>query len=148
MPESLFNKVAGLRSATLLRKRLLAQMFPCEFCEIFKNTSFTEHLWGNASEKSNTHGFSLKDLKLMNNYLSKKNQRTKINESYSSWEQILFWSTWRFGAILFGAVLFNMFLSDLFRTSNSIDIARVMTMTISLIKHVTTLKMSSEKLLK
>ena len=39
MKESLFNKVAGLRSATLLKKRLtLAQVFPCEFCEIYKNT--------------------------------------------------------------------------------------------------------------
>ena len=30
MPESLFNKVAGLRP----------QVFTCEFCEIFKNTFF------------------------------------------------------------------------------------------------------------
>ena len=26
----------------------LAQMFSCEFCEISKNTSFTEHGWVNA----------------------------------------------------------------------------------------------------
>ena len=25
-------------------------MFTCEFWEIFKDTSFTEHLWANASE--------------------------------------------------------------------------------------------------
>ena len=25
-------------------------MFPCEFCENFKNTFFTEHLWTTASE--------------------------------------------------------------------------------------------------
>ena len=30
------------RPATLLKKRL-AQVFPCEFCEISKNTFFTEH---------------------------------------------------------------------------------------------------------
>ena len=30
-----FNKVAGLRPATLLKKRL-AQVFSCEFCEISK----------------------------------------------------------------------------------------------------------------
>ena len=24
-------------------------MFPCEFCEIFRNTFFTEHLWTTAS---------------------------------------------------------------------------------------------------
>ena len=43
-----FNKVAGLRPATLLKKRL-AQVFFCEFSEIFKNTFFTEHLWTIAS---------------------------------------------------------------------------------------------------
>ena len=34
-----FNKVAGLRPATLLKKRL-PQVFCCEFCEISKNTFF------------------------------------------------------------------------------------------------------------
>ena len=33
-----FNKVAGLRPATLLKKEALAQVFSCEFCEISKNT--------------------------------------------------------------------------------------------------------------
>ena len=39
-----FIKVAGLRPATLLRKRL-AQVVSCEFCGISKNTFSTEHLW-------------------------------------------------------------------------------------------------------
>ena len=39
-----FNKVAGLRPATLL-KESLAQVFSCEFCEISKDTFFIEHLW-------------------------------------------------------------------------------------------------------
>ena len=39
----LFNKVAGLRLVTLLKKRLW-QMFSCEFREIFRNTFFIEHL--------------------------------------------------------------------------------------------------------
>ena len=43
-----FNKVAGLRTATLL-KECLAQMFSCEFCEISKNTFFTEYLRTTAS---------------------------------------------------------------------------------------------------
>ena len=42
-----FNKVAGLRSATLLKKTL-TQVFSCEFCKIFRNTFFTEHLWTTA----------------------------------------------------------------------------------------------------
>ena len=41
-----FNKVAGLRSAVLLKKRLWHRCkFSYEFCEISKNTFFTEHLW-------------------------------------------------------------------------------------------------------
>ena len=41
MPESLFfNKFAGLRPATLLKKESLAQVFSYEFCEISKNTFF------------------------------------------------------------------------------------------------------------
>ena len=35
-----FNKVAGLRPATLFKKETLAQMLSYEFCEISKNTSF------------------------------------------------------------------------------------------------------------
>ena len=48
MLESLFNKVEGLRPATLLKKRLQHRCFPvmffCEYCEIFKNIYFVEHL--------------------------------------------------------------------------------------------------------
>ena len=44
MPESLFNKVA--------KKETLTQLFSCEFCEIFKNTFFTEQLLTTASVRS------------------------------------------------------------------------------------------------
>ena len=57
-----FNKVAGLRTTTLFKKRLWhrpqacnfikketqAQVFSCEFCKISKNTFFAEHHWGTA----------------------------------------------------------------------------------------------------
>ena len=43
-----FNKVAGLRLATLL-KNTLAHVVSCEFCEIPKNTFFTEHFRTTAS---------------------------------------------------------------------------------------------------
>ena len=47
MCQGLFlNKVAGLRFATLLKRRLGAQLFSCE---ISKNIFFTEHLWATAS---------------------------------------------------------------------------------------------------
>ena len=32
-----------------IKKETLAQVFSCEFCEISKNTFFTEHLWTTAS---------------------------------------------------------------------------------------------------
>ena len=31
-------------------KETLAQVFPCEFCEISKNTFFTEHIWATAPD--------------------------------------------------------------------------------------------------
>ena len=41
--QSLFlNKVVGLRN--FIKKEALAQAFSYEFCEIFKNTFFIEHL--------------------------------------------------------------------------------------------------------
>ena len=44
MPESRFKQSSDLRLSTLLKKTL-AQVFSCEFCDISKNTFFTEHLW-------------------------------------------------------------------------------------------------------
>ena len=40
----------SLRPSTLLKKTL-TKVFSCEFCEIYKNTFFTEHLWATASER-------------------------------------------------------------------------------------------------
>ena len=47
-----FNKIAGLRPATLLKKETLAQVFSCEFCEISKNAFSTEHPRTNASDNT------------------------------------------------------------------------------------------------
>ena len=50
-----FHKIhrkTGTRPTTLLKKETLAQVFSCEFCEISKNTFFTELLWMNASAQS------------------------------------------------------------------------------------------------
>ena len=51
VPDLFSNKVAGLRPATLLKKSLWHRC-SCEFCEIWKSTFFTEHLWTTASEIS------------------------------------------------------------------------------------------------
>ena len=47
MPESLFNLVAG-GACNFIKKETLAQVFSCKFCEISKNTFFTEHVWATA----------------------------------------------------------------------------------------------------
>ena len=61
--------------------------------------------------KLNSHGFNLTALNLIRNYLAKRKQRTKINHSYSSWEDILFGVPQ--GSTL-SPILFKIFLSDLF----------------------------------
>ena len=33
-----------IKACNFIKKETLAQVFSCEFCEIFKNTFFTEHL--------------------------------------------------------------------------------------------------------
>ena len=69
--------------------------------------------------KLNAYGFSLPALRLINDYLSNRKQRTKIENTYSTWLDIIFGVPQ--GSIL-GPLLFNVFLADLFFTVNEIDI--------------------------
>ena len=70
--------------------------------------------------KLNAYGFSMAALRLIQNYLSNRKQRTKINTEYSSWKEILFGVPQ--GSIL-GPLLFNIVLCDLFLIMNNFDIA-------------------------
>ena len=56
--------------------------------------------------KLNAYGFSLPALKLVHSYLCKGKQRTKINNAYSSWKEILFGVP---QASILGPILFNFF---------------------------------------
>ena len=70
--------------------------------------------------KLNAYGFSLPALKLIHDYLLHKKQRTRINNSYSTWVEIVFGVPQ--GSIL-SPLLFSIFLTDLFFIANSMDIA-------------------------
>ena len=44
MLQCLFNKVKGLQARNFIKKETPAQVISCEYCEVFKNTYFEEHL--------------------------------------------------------------------------------------------------------
>ena len=47
--KKVFRAYSPKKASNFVKKEALAQVFSCEFCEIFKNTFFTEHVWATAS---------------------------------------------------------------------------------------------------
>ena len=43
--EPLFNKVIGLKACNFIEKETPTQVFSCEYCKIFNNSLFIEHLF-------------------------------------------------------------------------------------------------------
>ena len=70
--------------------------------------------------KLHAYGFSKEALSIIHDYLTGRKQRTKINDKYSSWSEIIFGVPQ--GSIL-GVLLFNININDLFPFSDTFDIA-------------------------
>ena len=68
----------------------------------------------------NAHGYNIKALNFIYDYLRNRKQRTKIDNAYSSWQNILYWVPQ--GSIL-EPLLYNEDLCDLFFIMNHEDIA-------------------------
>ena len=69
--------------------------------------------------KLNSYGFNLTGLNLIHNYLTERKQKTRINQSYSSWGDILFGIP---QDSILGPILFKIFLSYLFLIVDDVDI--------------------------
>ena len=70
--------------------------------------------------KLNTYGFDNKAVKFVYDYLISRKQRTKISDTYSSWQEILSRVP---QSSIFGPLLFNIGIRDLFCIIKDCDIA-------------------------
>ena len=91
----------------------LAQVFSCEFCKIFKNSFFTEHLRTTASgivrmslmdlwacdclshdliiAKLEIYRLDRNTIRDLFDYLSCRKQGTKMGSAYSNWSEVFRW---------------------------------------------------------
>ena len=69
--------------------------------------------------KVHVYGFSIYSLLILSSYLSNRKETIKINNSFSSWTDLI--QDVPQGSVL-GPLLFNIYLNDLFFTLRNIDV--------------------------
>ena len=101
--------------------------------------------------KLNAYGFTLPALKLVHDYLSDREQRTRVNNSYITWFEILFGVP---QSSILGSLLFSIFLTDLFFIKKKKDIAnyandnKAYTSSNNVNRHIKSLEVASKELYK
>ena len=73
LQENTCARVPFLVKFNFIKKETLVQVFSSEFCEISKNTFFTEHLWATASESWKFRRWKWENLDHLTKLLTEEN---------------------------------------------------------------------------